>query len=26
MGKFYDGSGRVFTPLGGRTLHTEGQS
>ena len=26
MGKFYDGSGRVFTPIGGRTLHTEGQS
>ena len=26
MGKFYDGSGRVFTPLGGRTLHAEGQS
>jgi len=26
MGKFYDGSGLVFTPLGGRTLHTEGQS
>jgi V/A-type H+-transporting ATPase subunit I len=26
MGKFYDGSGRVFSPLGGRTLHTEGQS
>ena len=26
MGKFYDGSGRVFTPLGGRALHTEGQS
>jgi V/A-type H+-transporting ATPase subunit I len=26
MGKFYDGTGRVFTPLGGRTLHTEGQS
>ena len=24
MGKFYDGSGRVFTPIGGRTLHTEG--
>ena len=26
MGKFYDGSGRVFTPIGGRALHTEGQS
>ncbi|MCH1539985.1 MAG: hypothetical protein L7S56_00925 [Candidatus Poseidonia sp.] len=26
MGKFYDGSGRVFAPLGGRTLHSEGQS
>ena len=26
MGKFYDGSGRVFTPIGGRTLHTEGQA
>ena len=25
-GKFYDGTGRVFAPLGGRTLHTEGQS
>ena len=26
MGKFYSGTGRVFTPIGGRTLHTEGQS
>lgn len=26
MGKFHDGSGRLFTPLGGRTLHVEGQS
>lgn len=26
MGKFYDGSGRAFAPLGGRTLHVEGQS
>ena len=26
MGKFYDGSGRLFRPLGGRTLHVEGQS
>ncbi|RJU90826.1 MAG: V-type ATP synthase subunit I [Candidatus Poseidoniales archaeon] len=26
MGKFYDGTGRIFSPLGGRTLHTEGQS
>ena len=26
MGKFYDGSGRAFAPLGGRPLHVEGQS
>jgi V/A-type H+-transporting ATPase subunit I len=26
MGKFYDGSGRAFAPLGGRSLHVEGQS
>ena len=26
MGKFYDGSGKAFSPLGGRTLHVEGQS
>ena len=26
MGKFYDGSGRAFAPLGGRPLHIEGQS
>ena len=26
MGKFYDGSGRAFAPLGGRSLHIEGQS
>ena len=26
MGKFPSGTGRVFTPIGGRTLHTEGQS
>jgi len=25
MGKFYDGSGRAFAPLGGRALHLEGQ-
>ena len=24
MGKFYDGSGRAFAPLGGRPLHVEG--
>jgi len=24
MGKFYDGSGRAFAPLGGRALHVEG--
>ena len=23
MGKFYDGSGRAFAPLGGRNLHVE---
>mgnify|MGYP005710185413 FL=1 len=26
MGKFYDGSGKAFAPLGGRTLHVEGKS
>jgi V/A-type H+-transporting ATPase subunit I len=26
MGKFYDGSGSAFAPLGGRTLHVEGES
>ena len=26
MGKFYDGSGRAFTPLGGQPLHVEGNS
>ena len=26
MGKFYDGSGRAFAPLGGRPLHVEGQT
>ena len=26
MGKFYSGTGRVSTLIGGRTLHTEGQS
>ena len=26
MGKFYDGSGRVFSPLGGQPLHVEGES
>ena len=26
MGKFYDGSGSAFAPLGGRTLHVEGKS
>ncbi|MBT60232.1 MAG: hypothetical protein CMA63_01600 [Euryarchaeota archaeon] len=26
MGKFYDGSGRAFAPLGGRSLHVESQS
>lgn len=26
MGKFYDGSGVIFNPLGGRTLHVEGES
>lgn len=26
MGKFYDGSGTAFSPLGGRTLHVEGKS
>ena len=26
MGKFYDGSGKAFSPLGGRTLHVEGKS
>ncbi len=26
MGKFYDGSGVIFNPLGGRTLHVEGIS
>ena len=26
MGKFYDGSGIAFSPLGGRTLHLEGKS
>ena len=26
MGKFYDGSGKAFAPLGGRTLHVEGNS
>ena len=26
MGKFYDGSGRAFAPLGGRPLHVEGRS
>ncbi len=26
MGKFYDGSGRAFAPLGGHPLHVEGQS
>ena len=26
MGKFYDGSGQAFSPLGGRTLHVEGKS
>jgi len=24
MGKFHDGSGQEFTPLGGRSLHVEG--
>ena len=26
MGKFYDGSGVIFNPLGGRTLHAERES
>ena len=26
MGKFYDGSGRVFSPLGGQPLHVEGKA
>jgi V/A-type H+-transporting ATPase subunit I len=26
MGKFYDGSGRVFSPLGGQPLHVEGNA
>lgn len=26
MGKFYDGSGRVFSPLGGQPLHVEGDA
>ena len=26
MGKFYDGSGEAFSPLGGRSLHVEGKS
>ena len=26
MGKFYDGSGRVFSPLGGQPLHVEGEA
>ena len=26
MGKFYDGSGKAFSPLGGRTLHVESES
>ena len=26
MGKFYDGSGRAFAPLGGRNLHVENKS
>ena len=26
MGKFYDGSGEAFSPLGGRPLHVEGKS
>ena len=26
MGKFYDGSGRAFKPLGGRPLYVEGKS
>jgi len=26
MGKFYDGSGVIFNPLGGHTLHVEGES
>ncbi len=26
MGKFYDGSGAIFNPLGGRTLHAERES
>ncbi len=26
MGKFYDGSGRAFSPLGGQPLHVEGKA
>ena len=26
MGKFYDGSGRIFSPLGGQPLHVEGKA
>ncbi|GIR67484.1 MAG: hypothetical protein CM15mP71_7100 [Candidatus Poseidoniales archaeon] len=26
MGKFYDGSGEEFSPLGGRPLHVEGHT
>jgi V/A-type H+-transporting ATPase subunit I len=26
MGKFYDGSGKEFSPIGGRPLHVEGHT